>query len=424
MLGEMLRTLLMLVAGWGVVTILLTLIGDAFSKWAMGMFEHRKQTQNWHFGRGERLLFHVYNGVLFVTLLDFFVIPGVIVLAVFLLSLATMARNFNAMGIPGAEWIGMIVLLAVLVFFLRRTFKGAALWIFDLEMLDLRIPDDIAQDILSVLNAHVDELGAKPISSVYIQEDEELTTFSESSLLQQLFDVDRIALLLGMGMLSGITEADLRVMAASQLALAVNHENLGGSRTLRIREIMRKVAASKLKSNDEYIGWDNLAVMIFSIRYVNMAWGGARLQQALSDRRTAQIVGSAAFINAIENVVDQTIRFIRASEALLKRVKKGEFPPKNIYQGIRNAKQDEAARAEFTEETVFDQGIQPSLDERIAFIKSINAPGEPPEHSRPAEKLIPQIRELQREYTGIIYEGMLLYQDDLESEDVEEDLDF
>jgi Zn-dependent protease with chaperone function len=249
-------------------------------------------------------------------------------------------------------------------------------------------------------NPHLDELlrqvaeriGTRPVDTVFLTPGTDVAVFERGSLLQQLSGRAERCLILGVGVLEGMTQGELKAVLAHEYGHLVNRDTAGGGLALAVRRSVRQMGVTLARGGAAT--WYNPAwwfVQGFHRIFLRVSQGASRLQEILADRWAALAYGGTHFARGLRHVIERSIRFDRHAQASLGEVIEGRRALANLYRYQPGTAIDESSVAAAVEQAL---GAEPSPydshprpNDRIAWVGGLVAEASRPEDEAAAWEL-------------------------------------
>jgi Zn-dependent protease with chaperone function len=233
------------------------------------------------------------------------------------------------------------------------------------------------------LRAALDEVatkvGTRSVDAVYLTPGAEVAVFERGGLGRQLAGRAERCLVLGVGVLEGLSLAPFKAIVAHEYGHFSNRDTAGGGLALAVRRSLLRAAVGLARGGAA--GWYNPAWWFVSGYYrvfLRISHGASRLQEVLADRWAAFTYGPEAFAEGLTHVVRRAVAFDEHARATLREVIEERRPLANLYRHCprkapAGADLESKVRAAFEREpSPFDS--HPSPAERIAWVRTLKAP--------------------------------------------------
>jgi len=291
---------------WAVVLVILLLTGMLLSK--VTLLAAEKQGPQ---GSGEptgatRLMRRIYTIVLGLTSVYFYLsIPVVIVLVIGL-----------GGGILYAFWEMGRIPIKLVAFIVIAIFATVGAM---LKSLFVRPKDEDpgpklteleAPKLFAALREVSQKVGTAMVDTVFVVPGAEAAVFERGSLFRRLIGRTQRCLILGLGILEGMTQLQLKSILAHEFGHLNNKDTAGGSLALHVRRSI--LASAQAMAEAGVANWYNPAWLFmnaFHRVFLRISQGASRLQEILADRFAALAYGSKAFIQGLTHVIRRSPQF-------------------------------------------------------------------------------------------------------------------
>jgi Zn-dependent protease with chaperone function len=233
-----------------------------------------------------------------------------------------------------------------------------------------------------LLDRVAERIGTRPVDDVFLTPGTEIAVMERGGVQRQLTGGARRCLILGIGVLDGMTVGQLKAILAHEYGHFSNRDTAGGGVALSVRRSIVTMTIHLVQGGAA--AWYNPAwwfVRGFYALFLRISQGASRLQEILADRWAAFAYGSAAFAAGLTHVIEASVRFdVNANAAVREALDKAR-PLPNLYTyrspDVSDAAHiqqqiDEAMRAE---PSPYDS--HPAPAQRLAWVGALDAPGEP-----------------------------------------------
>lgn len=257
------------------------------------------------------------------------------------------------------------------------------------------------------------KLETRPVQAIYVTPWTGISVYERGSLLQKLRGAGKRSLILGMGVLPGLTGGQLAAILAHEYGHFSNRDTAGGNLAYQVYTSLTHIAEGLIRSGTALVFnpvW--LFVMGYQRVFLRVTLGASRLQEVLADRYAAMACGSQNFIDGLTSVIRQSISFPLRADAEIRKSLEMNHPISNLYdlplestlQGELQTQLDEAMNRPTSQ---YDS--HPAPHERIAWIERMNVPHASMLDDRhPALDLFPKAEELQREMTSNLLKNVII----------------
>lgn len=256
------------------------------------------------------------------------------------------------------------------------------------------------------------KLDARPADVIYVTPWTGIAVNERGSILQKMRGTAKRNLILGMGVLPGLTQGQLAAILAHEYGHFSNRDTAGGNLAFQVYASLTQIAEGLIRSGAALIynpvWW---FVMAYQRIFLRVTLGASRLQEVLADRYAAIAYGSQNFIDGLQSVIRQSISFPLRADVEIRKSLELKQSVNNLYdlpldsdlQGELQKQLDDAMNRPTTQ---YDS--HPAPHERISLIERMHIPLSPVLDNRlPALSLFPNPEELQREMTAELMEKVV-----------------
>jgi Zn-dependent protease with chaperone function/Flp pilus assembly protein TadD len=262
-----------------------------------------------------------------------------------------------------------------------------------------------APELWSLVQEVARKLGVKPVETIYVTPWTGIAVYERGSILQKLRGKGRRNLILGMGVMPGLTQGQLTAILAHEYGHFSNRDTAGGDLAHQVYASLYQMAQHLVQGSAAQIFnpvW--LFVLGYERIFLRITLGASRLQEILADRYAAIAYGGQNFIEGLRSVIRQGIAFPLQADYEIRRSFDLNRPIYNLYnipfeerlQGPLEKQIDEA----MTRPTS-DYDSHPAPKERIGLIEGLHVQDSAlQDQPRPALDLFPNAEQLQRDLTA------------------------
>lgn len=396
------------IAVWAVLFLLLIGLGVALSAATMRTAVRMARAPQGSGSSISGLLRRLYSTVLWLSCTYYYISIPLVLLAVLALG-AGVLYAFVAMGrIP----VKLVLLLALLVLVTTWAILKS-LWagLFrsgGSQDPGLRLDTAAHPGLTRALESVAGRLGTRTVDAVFLTPGTEVAVFERGSMLKQLSGRTERCLILGVGVLDGMTQGELKAILAHEYGHLVNRDTAGGGFALAVRRSLMQMAKSLAEGGAAT--WYNPAwwfVNGFYRAFLRVSQGASRLQEILADRWAALAYGGRNFARGLEHVIERSIHFDAHAQSTLQEVIDGQRALANLYRYTPSAPLDEKAmrgaldQALTAEPSPYDS--HPCPRDRIAWVGPLTAgTALEPADSQPAWDLFSDREAVERQMTDQI----------------------
>jgi len=355
-------------------------------------------------GGGARLLRQVYGVVLWLTCAVYYLsLPVVVLLVVgagygLWLAFAAVGRIPVKLAVVAAIMV-LVTLWAVLKSLWASLVRRQG------EDPGLRLAPGEHPRFDAALAQAAARVRTRPVDAVFLTPGTDAAVYEQGGLARQLSGRTRRCLVLGVGLLDGMSQGQLKAVLAHEYGHFVNRDTAGGGLALAVRRSVLQMARSLAEGGAAT--WYNpawLFVTNFHKLFLRVSQGASRLQEILADRWAALAYGGRNFAAGLSHVVARSIRFDRHANLALREVLDGGLGLRNLYQYAPATPLPEAEVAAEVEKAMRDDpspyDSHPRPADRIAWVGDVPSTfGADVDGSAPAWALFADREALERRLT-------------------------
>jgi Zn-dependent protease with chaperone function len=305
------------------------------------------------------------------------------------------------------------------------------------------LPEEKAPKLWAILREVAAKVGTRPVDAVYLVPDTAVAVYERGSFLKRMTGRSQRVLILGLGVLEGMTQTQLKAILAHEYGHFSNKDTAGGDLALHVRRAI--LGSAETMARGGAAAWYNPAWLFlngFYRIYLRVSQGASRLQEVLADRWAALCYGARAFVDGLRHVVRRSIEFDALANHEVEGALRAQRPLRNLYalraapagtlspeqlQGVVDAvaaaaKSPEGltegqtidAPPEVTKEAI-DEALQAALQQkgsaydshpapaqRIAWVERVASPAEVDDDGAPAWDLLDERDTLQAQMTELV----------------------
>jgi Zn-dependent protease with chaperone function len=230
-----------------------------------------------------------------------------------------------------------------------------------------------------------ERVGTRAVDTVFVTPGTELAVFERGGLRSQLRGQAERCLILGIGVLDGMTIGQFNAVLAHEYGHFSNRDTAGGGFALSVRRSLITMAVHLARGGAA--GWYNPAwqfLKAFDAVFMRISQGASRLQEVLADRWAAVTCGSEAFVSGLRHVIEASVRFNARANAVVNEALKQQVPLPNLYRFTTTTPEAAAAESEIPVEVTKALDAEPSEydshptpHQRISWVTSLAIVVEP-----------------------------------------------
>jgi Zn-dependent protease with chaperone function len=269
------------------------------------------------------------------------------------------------------------------------------------------LPREQAPALWDLLADVAGKVGTRAVDAVYLTLGTELAVSEVGSMSQRLRDRGRRRLILGAGVLDGLTRQQLRAILAHEYGHFSNRDTAGGGAALVVQASVFYSAVRIARAGGAT--WYNPAwhfVRAFHALFLRITLGASRLQEIMADHFAAVAYGAPAFAQGLEHVVRRSLEFERNAQSLARRAQREGRAIPSLYAAPEEMPEGrvelERAIAARMNDTASPYDSHPPPGQRLEWAAKVPAPSEPPaaDADLPAWSLFPERVAIEEEMTA------------------------
>jgi Zn-dependent protease with chaperone function len=274
----------------------------------------------------------------------------------------------------------------------------------------VRLDLEAHPELRAVLHEVASKIETRPVDAVYLTPGTEVAVFERGAILKQIRGASERCLVLGAGVLEGMTVREFKSILAHEYGHFRNEDTAGGGLALAVRASLLTTAVHLARLGPAAVRFNPTwwFLRAFQAVFLRVSQGASRLQEVLADRWAAALYGSEAFARGLEHVVQTSVRFDARVSATLRDHVESKRPLANLYATPAADPSREANLAQALEAAMrgpaspYDSHPKPAI--RIEWVRRIAAPGaaHDPRDAREAWELLASREVLQRQMTDIV----------------------
>lgn len=286
-----------------------------------------------------------------------------------------------------------------------------------------RLEASDAPSFFNALREVSSRISAPMVDRVFIVRDTSAAVFERGSFWKRLGGKTEKCLILGLGLLNGLTQVQLKSILAHEFGHISNRDTAGGSIALHVRRTI--FASARAMAEGGAAAWYNPAWLFINAFYrifLRVSQGASRLQEVLADQWAALAYGSRAFTTGLKQVIRRSIEYDLISNIEIRQAIQERRHLKNLYilnvpekwpdldqdnDGEKTDENDapepdstpvkkiEAAMNEAMKRQASPFDSHPAPQQRIRWVESLQNVPEVEDDGRPAWELLENAKVLQ-----------------------------
>lgn len=388
------------ILGWPVLLAL----GSVLSLATLKITQRTQTAAQFNINPLERVIGAVYGLVILFTSIYFYVSLPLLVVAVLGLAGAILYLFFVIGRIPVQLLLIVVVGTGYTLFALVRSIFTR----IKLEDPGRLLSRDESPALWAVAEEVAKRVNARPIDAIYISPGTEIAVTERGNLISKLRGTAQRCLILGLGVLPGLTQSQFKAILAHEYGHFTNRDTAGGNIANQVRISIHRMAYNLAVSGQAH--WFNPAWLFINGFYrvfLRITLGASRLQEILADRYAAIAYGKRNFIEGLKHVVRQGVVFdswavyeVNASHnqrRVLGNLYQMRPPDSGSYVEKLEKQVDEAMTRQTS---AYDS--HPSMRYRIALIEKLPILDSGEYNPEPVLDLLPTLDKLQTEMMVVI----------------------
>jgi Zn-dependent protease with chaperone function len=254
-----------------------------------------------------------------------------------------------------------------------------------------------------------ERVGTRPVDEICVTPAPSIGVVERGSLTQKLCGTGQRCLILGLGLLPGMTQGQLKAILAHEYGHLATRDTAGGDLALRVRLSMRQMA-HRLAIHGQATGinpvW--LFLSLFHRVFQRITLGASRLQEIQADRYAATVCGTDDFIGGLAHIVRQGLIFgerVSREARWARRFRRRGLPNLYSYSSPELDPVEDELRVKIEE--VMNRSTSPydshaAVRERIELVQRLGVTGEADGSQEPVWDLLPNAVALQEEMSAAV----------------------
>jgi Zn-dependent protease with chaperone function len=210
----------------------------------------------------------------------------------------------------------------------------------------------------AALREAADRVSTRPVDTVFLTPGTDAAVYEKGGMARRLSGRTERCLILGVGLLDGMTQGQLKAILAHEYGHFVNRDTAGGGLALAVRRSIFQMARS-LAAGGAAAPYNPAWVFVtnFYKLFLRISQGASRLQEMLADRWAALAYGGSNFASGLRHTIARSVHFSKHAEATLREVVDAKLPLRNLY---RYSPAQQANAAEVADEIEKTMSADPS----------------------------------------------------------------
>jgi Zn-dependent protease with chaperone function len=395
------------VAGWLIGLGILFLAGLILSKATLSAVRKSQSQANTTPSRNELSIRSIYRVVIFLTSTYFYIsIP--LIIFVLLIVAAGIIYYFYTQGLTFNR--GVIFIIITILYTLYAVIRGI---FYRSRQQDpgRELEPGEAPALWKLTREVADKLQTSPIQAIFLTPGTELAVYEKGGMLQKSRGKGVRSLVLGLGVLSGMTQGQLKAILAHEYGHFTGKDTAGGDLALRVQNSILMIAIRMINSGQAR--WYNPVwwfIRGFYNLFQRITLGASRLQEILADRSAAVHYGAHAFNEGLRHIIRQAITFQMQINGEINLALQNGTSLQNLYTlpMLSSTQQLENTYQETYNKPTGPFDSHPSPAERCQLVEQLNLAMifTRVDDERPAWELFPDLEKFQKEMTDQVQKNL------------------
>jgi Zn-dependent protease with chaperone function len=389
--------------GWLVGIGILFLAGILLSRLTLTAVQRVQSLCQFEVGRAELLVRTIYRIVIALTSAYFYIsIPFVILIVV-----AATAGIFYLFLVAGRIPLRLAVALGFAAIYTLVAVVRSVFTRIREEEPGHPLPRDEAPQLWALVEEVAEHIGTRPVDVIYVTPAPSIAVVERGRPLEKLRGAGQRCLVLGLGALPGMTQAQFKAVLAHEYGHFSNRDTAGGNLAQRVLISIHRMAYGLAASGQAH--WYNPAWLFlkgFNRIFLRITLGASRLQEILADRYAALAYGVQTFVDGLVHIVRQNLVFDMQVTQEVKEAADQGRDLRNLYllPSIHDDSLEEleAKLTEAMSKPTSPYDSHPAVQQRIELVKKLEVINDAEESQEPVWNLLPGADELQRQMTAIV----------------------
>ncbi len=399
---------------WLVILGILSLIGTILSRLMTRAIAQSINSGILKLNSFERIINSLYGFVTF--LLAVYFLLSIVILTAVVITLIMVANRVVSLTVPSFIILGISVyggyylfgalVLGVRSLFIPNTTPGTYLILGN----EAPMLWSMVQEVATHLQTHV-------VDKIYLIPGTSLGVYERGALMQKLMNKGERVMLLGLGLMDGLTQTQLKAILAHEYAHYLNRDTgFAGDVAMRINMMIAAMHTALKRKN--YNHWFNpiwAFLMLFGYVFTKITFAAIQYRELFADRIAAALYGSTAYITALLRTTYNDVAWDTRMRREVNAAAEEKRTLHNLYQlpPFSEAEQsqiNDVVNLKLNQQLAFPK-THPPTNVRIALVAKLAQPGEVVELlDQPAWDLFPQPERFQEAMTALVQRNLNLFQ--------------
>lgn len=394
------------IVAWLGGLVLLFLIGICLSAWTLRSAIRNETVHRQQANRFEHWLLELYRGLIITASFYFYLSLPIVIL----LLLALAGFLLYTLFAFGAVVLLVIVGVSYTLYAVIVSFKARK----QTEEPGILLTRNEAPELWAFVETVAERVKTRPVDRIYLHALDGIAVTERGSLVNRLRDAGERCLILGLGALPGMTQAQFQAILAHEYGHFSHRDTAGGDISLHVQQTLQRliIALINARQND----WYN-PVWLFVKGYFHIFFritlGASRLQEVMADRYAAFAFGAQNLAEGLLHVVRQNVAFRMVVSKKMENFYNLNLRYSNLYtdtqDGAAALPAYEPALQKVLERSTSPYDSHPAVKERLAYLKRMQEQMAIPvaENPLPVWGLFPDATKLQEKMTKDLLESIV-----------------
>jgi Zn-dependent protease with chaperone function len=273
-----------------------------------------------------------------------------------------------------------------------------------------RLNREDAPRLWQVMKEVAERVATRPVDSIFITPTPEIAVTERGGMLARLAGRGERILILGLGTLQGMTQAEFKAIIAHEYGHFSNRDTAGGRLALRVQATIFMMAQGLVAQRQNT--WFN-PVWLFLYRYsrlfARITLGASRLQEILADRAAAMAYGASNLADALTHVMRATYEFSTQATNEIRQAYQLKRAVMNLYAlpAITSESDSSTVKTRIEQEmtrptSAYDS--HPAMKDRLEMIKHLESVASGEKKNKDVWELLPDAESLQQQMSQMLYD--------------------
>lgn len=228
-----------------------------------------------------------------------------------------------------------------------------------------------APDLWHLVREVAQELGTRPVDTIYISPASQIGVWETGSILTVIFGQGSRNMILGIDSLNTLTVQELKAILAHEYSHFTNRDtSFGGFLSLRVYytiDMTRRWLIAQRENSNTNIVW--LFLRIFYPLFIRVTLGASQMQEVVADRNAAAKYGAQSAADGLLKLTRRAIRFDIIMQSEVNKALQNKDTIPNLYEVEATEEIEEAIDNATNQMLLAPSGTHPPTIIRLAFFK-------------------------------------------------------